>query len=898
MTPEESDAWLGRVDEILALARAGEDVEAALAALPPVRQEEVRQLLAAEKGVLGPPDTVADAGTGGPGTALGDGGSGPPELLPGTMLGPYQVEERIGRGGMSVVYRAHHAGLGRDFALKVLRPGLSLEPEALARFRREARAAASLADHPGIVAAHDMGEADGRLYFVMDLVDGTSLRDLAGQTDLAPQRAATIIAEAARAAHYAHGRGILHRDVKPGNILVSSAGRVRLTDFGLAKAIRVQSSTSLTRTGAVMGSPSYMSPEQARGQALDPRADVYGLGASLYEALTGRPPFTGDSTLDLLASVCRADPVLPRRLNPRVPRDLETIALKCLEKDPDRRYPTAEALAADLERWLKGEPIAARPPGWLRGLVRAARRRRGLATAAAAALVAAGLVAAIALPSLVSERQERARVEREGEAELAALAELSGLWARLVIARQGLANAASDPASVRAEISAAAEAVSAYAERHPRQPQAPYVRARARLYLGRLGEAEADAREAIRLEEGFVPGHALLARILLERYREAQYQVGSPRVIAARQRAAAPLLEEARRHLARARAAGPGPASLEAWRLLRTREDDVGDALVAALSVYYLDGDRAGGVARLAEAHARSPAGESAAWLGALDKAPGAESRWWDEAARLLPHSPRVYLDRGTSRTKAGDLAGAEQDFTRALELDPRDARALTNRAAVKHRRGDSAGAIADCTAALALDPRNSAALNNRGQARWKSGDLAGALADLSAVLDLVPEDPEAWLNRGSVRDAQGDLDGALSDLDRALALDPAYAMAHYNRGVALHKRGESREAIEAFSRAIERDPAMADAWCNRGSAHHALGDVQAALDDFTRAIALDEASPQAWHNRGLVRAWNRDLAGAEADFAQALALAPPGWPPRADTEKNLEQIRKALRRG
>jgi len=282
------------------------------------------------------------------------------ESSPLGSFGDYDLLDEIARGGMGVVYKARQRNLGRIVAVKMILAGPQAGKDFVRRFRTESAAAAIL-QHPNIVAIHDVGVHDGRHYFSMDYVEGQSLAQLAGQQPLAPARAARYVELIASAIHYAHERGILHRDLKPSNVLIDANDQPRITDFGLAR--RLDGDSSLTLTGQVLGSPNFMPPEQAgggRGKVGRP-SDVYALGGILYHLLTARAPFQADSLQQLITQVLHAEPVSPRLLNPSIPRDLETITLKCLEKEPSRRYQNAQALADELGRFLRGEPIHARP---------------------------------------------------------------------------------------------------------------------------------------------------------------------------------------------------------------------------------------------------------------------------------------------------------------------------------------------------------------------------------------------------------------------------------------------------------------------------------------------------------------------------------------------------------
>jgi hypothetical protein len=358
------------------------------------------------------------------------GSAAPATAAVGHRLGDYELLGEIGRGGMGVVFRARQISLGRLVAVKVILAADIASAEELWRLKREAETVARL-EHPHIIPIYEAEVHQGLPYFSMPLMEGGSLVGQVARLSGEPRAAAEIVAAVAGAVHFAHERGVLHRDLKPANILLDAAGRPHVADFGLARRV---DDTAATPSRAVIGTPAYMAPEQARGEKnLTPAADVYGLGATLYELLTGRPPFQAATPMDTLLQVIENNPHPPRRFNPRIDRRLEAVCLKCLEKEPRYRYPTAQALAEDLGRWLRGEPVPASRAGPVRRLADRARRRP--------------LLVALGLLVLVSGAGGLALVQRSTD-------EARGIQAKNDATRRAAVQAQSDYVKVIQEVAA------------------------------------------------------------------------------------------------------------------------------------------------------------------------------------------------------------------------------------------------------------------------------------------------------------------------------------------------------------------------------------------------------------------------------------------------------------
>ncbi len=470
----------------------------------------------------------------------------------GAEIPGYDILAELGRGGMGVVYKARQRDLPRTVAVKMILAGGHAGEQELARFRTEAEAVARL-QHPNIVQVFEVGEASGHPFLALEYCEAGSLADRIDGTPQPPRQAAQLVETLARAVHAAHQKDIVHRDLKPANVLLDAEGRPKITDFGLAK--KLDTAAGPTVSGAVMGTPSYMAPEQAagRGHQVGPGADVYALGAILYELLTGRPPFKAPTALDTMLQVLADEPVPPRRLQPLVPRDLDTICLKCLEKEPRKRYLRAQDLADDLGRFLRFEPIAARPARALYRLGKFARRNKIL-MGAISAVSFAMLAGVIGISLSLARARAAEREARSAQAEAEHLLEVSHRDAVRLATRRGAWNTvleitqqalASDPPDANAlrldrvralcalyrtpQAARELEDLSHRADLGELQPQV--LLWQADLEMNRSSAAMESALQQVRqaLDRGLPPAEAAYARGLLannspeaiEHFREA-----------------------------------------------------------------------------------------------------------------------------------------------------------------------------------------------------------------------------------------------------------------------------------------------------------------------------------------------------------------------------------------
>jgi tetratricopeptide (TPR) repeat protein len=682
-----------------------------------------------------------------------------PEIGPPKVPG-YEVGEVLGRGGVGVVYKAMHLRLHRPVALKMLLAGGFATRAERQRFAREAEVVAGLR-HPNIVQVYDVGDLDGRPYFTMEFVEGGSLAERIAGTPRPARQAAELVATLADAIEAAHLGGIVHRDLKPSNVLLSAEGTPKIGDFGLARHLEVGS--SLTQSGTAVGTPSYMSPEQARGQSSEtgPASDLYALGAVLYELLTGRPPFRAESAAETLHQVITRDPVPPSRLNAKVPKDLETICLKCLRKDPRMRYAGAASLAEDLRRFLSGETIAARPENGLQRLTRRVRRQPAFSAAVATATLLTLSLVGLGT-RLAYERDARVRVARAESAEIerAADADLSEMvrWQKA---------------------SAWTEARAALGRAESRLGRRGSAELRRRLELGRRELALVSRWDALRLERASSVGGNFPEDRTVEESLRAFQEAG--------------LGNE-----------GEAP-EVSAGRV---KASNIKNALVAMLdeSALLARGSRRPGwladVARLAD---DDPAG----WRDRVRRsANGMDRKALADLAATAPVADQC-IPLLIALARYLDAAGGDAlpFMTKVQQAHCDDFWVNYELGRMLCKKQNSREAIRYLQAALTIRPRAGLVYNELGLALMHTSRFVEAVVACRKAVEIDPTAGPGHHNLAVALQGLGDYRGAIEQSRIATRYNPKVALVHYRLGVSLEATGEHAEAIAAFREAIKLDP-------------------------------------------------------------------------------------------
>jgi serine/threonine protein kinase/tetratricopeptide (TPR) repeat protein len=798
------------------------------------------------------------------------------------IVAGYEILGELGRGGMGVVYKARQLGLNRLVALKMVLAGAHASEGQLARFFVEAEAVAGI-QHPNIVQIHDVGTHDNLPYFSLEFVDGGSLAQKLGGKPQPPKEAARLLEAITRGVVCAHQRGIIHRDLKPANVLLTREGIPKITDFGLAK--RLEGDSSQTKSGTLMGTPSYMAPEQAAGKIREvgPLSDQYALGAVLYETLTGRPPLVGTTVAETLNLVQNQEPLPPSRLQPGVPRDLETICLKCLQKEPDKRYASTEALADDLAHFLAGEPIQARPvsraeQGW-----RWCKRNPRVAALSAVVLLLL-ITAGVAFTTLAVDRsREREADARRRDDEKKAIDETRQL------AQQRLEQATETIKT--GDHKRALELL---------RWSTPLLETAADLENIRAPWRDLRSQVEVYVEFKNALDNTRFAFFAGSRRRKHQAQEECRRLNE--------LGEQIRERTDRGSAGLP---PLNADQQQRFQEDVFEALLIAAL----LETDLARGA---------DDATKKAAARRAI--------AWFDRADRVLPGMRVVYANRCACWGTLGDQAADDADKARARSIKPTSAvdhfwQGYANHgSAEESRRKREPKAtqddlyrkeIAEYAALLQLRPDHFWGYFNWANCQFELGDFQDALIGYCGCIRIRPDFPWPYNNRGTIHHRLGENQEALQDYSKALALDPDYTEAFANRGLTYFKLGKSAEALADLDRAAGLNPdyplsyeyraevrrgqkqyeqgvedltrllaLTADkgpVYLKLADMHHDMGRDDDAVNDCTQALALNPKYAQAIYKRAGFHVERKDYAHALEDYTTVLAMFPTALEPRRD---------------
>jgi serine/threonine-protein kinase len=850
----------------------------------------------------------------------------------------YEVQNMLGRGGMGIVYKARHLKLDRPVAIKMLLSGEYASPSELSRFLRESQAMAALR-HVNIAQVYDVADFAGRPYFSMEYVEGGTLAETLQGVPKPALEAAALVATLAGAVQSAHEAGIIHRDLKPSNILLTADGTPKISDCGLAR--RFTGESAITLIGIKVGTPSYMAPEQATGKpgSIGPAADIYSLGAILYEMLTGRPPFRGETASETERQLISEEPVPPTQLNAKVPRDLETICLNCLQKDPQRRYATAAALEEDIHRYERGEPIAARPAGVMERTRKWVRRRPALA----AVVVGTLLIVAALVGSAVWLVSDRAATTRAVENDLQDVTRLQREWAwpeaaaALDRARVRLHNRPAGELRRRLEAATrdlelvsrldaiGLNRVALVEGRFPRtfdgaQADAAYTAAFREAGLGSFGDDSLNVSMRIKnsnvkaalvaaLDDWAVcvkeaPRHDWLLRVArdadedptgwrdrarepaicndraaLMQLAEDSFRAKPPvRLLVALGERLQELGADATPFLRKVQREHPG----DFWANFM-----LGDALrknaKPGESVRYYQAALAIRP-RAAVAH------------GNLGMALAADNRTdeaideFREGIAIDPEFTHGHYSLGLALRAKGRLDEAIAEFQKAISIESNNADFRYNLALALRDNGKIDQAIEQFRLALQLNANHADAHFNLGLALNAKGAVADAIEQFQQALKLKPQNADVHYNLGLALKSKGEMDASIDQLLQAIRIEPNNAYAHYNVALALRAKGKTNEAIEYFVQALRIDPKRADTHFNLALALKDSGKIDQAIEHYQKVIALDPKHAHAYGALGEASLLQGRLKEAQAELRRCLELLPGDHPQRDQYAEQLRQ--------
>jgi tetratricopeptide (TPR) repeat protein/serine/threonine protein kinase len=871
---------------------------------------------------------------------------------PSMMIGPYKLLQQIGEGGMGVVWMAEQEQpVRRKVALKIIKPGMD-SCQVIARFEAE-RQALALMDHHNIAKVFDAGTTEsGRPFFVMELIHGIAITQYCDDNQLTPRERLELFVTVCQAIQHAHQKGIIHRDIKPSNVLVTQYDgkpAPKVIDFGVAKAVeqRLTEQTLFTQYGTIIGTLEYMSPEQAELSALgvDTRSDIYSLGVLLYELLTGTTPLerqrlreasypeimrlireeeaprpsTRLGSSETLPEVAAARKTEPAKLA-KLFRELDWIVMKALEKDRNRRYETASAFAADVQRYLHDEPVQACPPSQLYRLGKFARRNKtaltivGLMVLFVLLLGGGGgwvvrdrIASRQALDDKVAQALHEAEALIEKRKWLDALAIVQRTETLLLAA--GRTEMPQTLVELRKDLEMVLRLETIYGQ--PRRDD---------FWNGQ----DQDDSYSLAFQEHGIDVSVLSAAQAAEHIRASKIRQELARGLDfwAHMRKAAvakkpPTWQEL---LQIAEEADDDPARNEVRQALRNEDRAELERLAAAADIRLLPADTLVLLGRSLALYANDPSAPKRAetllrqarvehptdlWVndtlgllclrsGQLDDA----ARFYQTTVVLRPNNPHLVFQVALALYRKGARQEATALFSKAIELGPSLTASWLSRADLYREVGEEDKALADYDKAIELDPKNATVWFSRGLAYQKLGRKDKALADYSQAIEVDPKDFKAWYNRGKVYGELGQWNHAVADYSKAIERAPHFSWAHNNRGHAYQKLGQQDEALTDFFKAIELDPKNESAWVNRGHVYQKRGRQDKALADYSKAIELTPKDFEAWYYRGISYSYLGQWDKALADYSKAIEVDPKdsfAWNNRSNMYRQLGEIDKAI---
>ena len=751
----------------------------------------------------------------------------------------YAIEAKLGQGGMAAVYLAVDQSLGRKVALKVI---TSRDKESLERFQREAQAIAKLR-HPHIVQVYDVGVFGSQHYFTMEYIEGVSLEQMIESSPKPGiQNIAHIMMQVAEALDYAHQQDIVHRDVKPSNILIDKKGTAYLTDFGIAKQLSGLD-RKLTLTGNVIGTVEYMSPEQTTGKSkdIDFRSDIFSLGTTLYHCITGRVPFEGGPVLDTISNIVNKDPKQPTTIIRWIPHDLETICLKCLEKDKTKRYQTASELVEDLRRYLAGEPILARRTMYLTKLWYKAKRNRTTALAVSSAV----LIMIGVLVYRITSVAESGRKVKEYQQKAQECFE-QGKYDDARVYYEKILEISSADEDIKVMRDKCNKILNQKAQEAEAKVKKDELRTKAKNILDRITKGAtpdqqiAIAQDALKVDETYADAlQALGEAYKKKREYDKAYKY----------------FTDAINHNPKLAYSYYGRATITGYTWGR-----LGEAIADFEKVMELDPEShigfiaKGNIARRQEKY---------------DLA----IEYYNRAIELSPEGHWAYSQRAAVYFMLGDTKKAVEDLTESIRFNPAYATAYDNRAAIYVSEGKYDLGIADCNKAIELEPDNGKTYHTRGFAYLKKGELDRALADLEKAIQLGKKGGEVYHSYGLVYYKKGDLNKAIMNYNLAIEKDQTHSGFYADRGRAYARKQELDKALADYTQAIKIDPQNGVAYNDRGNVYSNKGDLDKALEDYASALKLNPKDSMAYYNRGLVYERKGDKAQAMADYTESIKL-------------------------